>query len=93
MPSIYVAGPVIRDGAEPAWALGVYKSIREASEGRGEFLFPEAERDLERAQPSEFVEHVLRRISQCDGVIGVFAPETVSGPVESRTRPCSESPC
>jgi len=84
MDAVYVAGPVIRVGkTEPEWALNVYNEVQTAGLGRRvELRLPKAEPALEHAPPAAFLAEIERRISTSAAVIGVYAREISSGPIE-----------
>ena len=89
MANIYVAGPTIRAGtAGLSWVDPVSQEMRSSAEGRAELVFPFAESYLEEAEPRDFHQEIVRRISQSEGVIGVFAPQFISGPLRSLAPVC-----
>jgi hypothetical protein len=83
MATIYIAGPVIRNGmTKPDWVKPVYDQIRTATGTQAELRFPDLEPYLDSAPAAEFRAEILKRIKDADALIGVYTRESASGPVE-----------
>jgi hypothetical protein len=83
MATIYIAGPVIRNGlTKPDWVKPIYDEIRTATGTRAELRFPDSEPHLDSAPAAEFLAEILKRIEDADALIGVYTRESASGPVE-----------